>query len=92
MCYRGIHLNKNSSGRPVFANITIGLQLAITILIFVYAGYRLDLYYQKSPIFLIIGTACGMCLGFYHLLKELDNENKRSSIDPEEEKKRVKWN
>ena len=85
-------MNKNSSGSPVFANITIGLQLAITILIFVYAGYRLDLYYQKSPIFLLIGTAVGMCLGFYHLLKELARINNKQNIDTEEEKKRTKWN
>jgi len=85
-------LNKNSSGSPVFANITIGLQLAITILIFVYAGYRLDLYYQKSPIFLLIGTAVGMCLGFYHLLKELSRISNKQNMDTEEEKKRTKWN
>ena len=85
-------MNKNSSGSPVFANITIGLQLAITILIFVYAGYRLDLYYQKSPIFLLIGTAVGMCLGFYHLLKELSRISNKQNMDTEEEKKRTKWN
>ena len=85
-------MNKNSSGKPVIVNITIGLQLAITILIFVYAGYRLDLYYKKSPVFLLIGTAVGMCLGFYHLLKELSRLNENQNIDPEEEKKRIKWN
>jgi F0F1-type ATP synthase assembly protein I len=85
-------LKKNSSGRPVFAHITIGLQLAITILLFVYGGYRLDLYYEKSPVFLLIGTALGMCLGFYHLMKELNQENNKINIEQEDEKKRIKWN
>ena len=85
-------MKRDSSGRPVFAHITIGLQLAITILLFVYGGYRLDLYYKKSPLFLIIGTGLGMCLGFYHLMKELNQEEKKPNIEPEEEKKRIKWN
>ncbi|MCL1864706.1 MAG: AtpZ/AtpI family protein [Spirochaetes bacterium] len=85
-------MKRNNSGRVILAHITIGLQLAITILLFVYGGYRLDLYYEKSPIFLLIGTALGMCLGFYHLMKELNNENDKSNIDQEEEKKRIKWN
>jgi len=91
-------LKKDSSGRPVFAHITIGLQLAITMLIFVYGGHRLDLYYKKSPVFLLIGTVLGMCLGFYHLMKDLskDNkDNKKSNTGQEEEKeekKRIRWN
>ena len=75
----------------VFAHLTIGLQLAITILIFVYAGYRLDLHFNKSPIFLLIGTVLGMSLGFYHLMKDLSTENKKIDIDPEDENKRNKW-
>jgi len=84
-------LKRNNSGQQVFAHITIGLQLAITMLIFVYGGYRLDLYFEKTPLFLVIGTALGMCLGFYHLMKDLSKENK-SNTDQEEEKKRIKWN
>jgi len=86
-------LKKDSSGRPVFAHITIGLQLAITMLIFVYGGHRLDLYYKKSPVFLLIGTVLGMCLGFYHLMKDLGKDDNKSNKDQEkEEKKRIRWN
>ena len=84
-------MKRESSGRQAFAHITIGLQLAITILIFVYAGYRLDLYYEKKPMFLVAGTVIGMCLGFYHLMKELSRENKKSDNEIEE-KKKTKWN
>ena len=88
-------VNKNNSGRVVFANITIGLQLAVTMLIFVYGGHRLDLYFDKSPLFLVVGTALGMVLGFYHLLKELQVTDKKKddggNVEKKEEK-RIKWN
>jgi F0F1-type ATP synthase assembly protein I len=87
--------NKKNSGQVVFANITIGLQLAITMLVFVYGGHRLDLYFDKSPLFLVIGTALGMALGFYHLLKDLQVDDKKDDGDKDGEKiekKRIKWN
>ncbi|HNX24683.1 MAG TPA: AtpZ/AtpI family protein [Spirochaetota bacterium] len=87
--------NNKDSGRVVFAHITIGLQLAITMLIFVYGGHRLDLYFDKSPLFLVIGTVFGMCLGFYHLLKDLHVGNKKDEhpkCEDEPIKKRIKWN
>ena len=84
--------NENST-RVIFANITIGLQLAITIFIFVYAGYRLDLYYGKSPLFLIAGTFTGMSVGFYHLYKELLDSGKREKEAKEKgSTPRKKWN
>jgi F0F1-type ATP synthase assembly protein I len=82
--------NERGSGRIVFAHITIGIQLAITILIFVLAGNWLDVRFNKSPLFLIIGTAFGMAIGFYHLLKDLQGEEQKDKRH--KEKKRVKWN
>jgi len=86
--------NNDNSGRQVFANITIGLQLAITMVIFVYGGNKLDLYFNKSPLFLVIGTILGMCLGFYHLFKNLQAGNKREEKlnDKNRNEKRIKWN
>lgn len=88
-------VNKENSGKVVFAHVTIGLQLAITMLIFVYGGHRLDLYFDKSPLFLIAGTIIGMCLGFYHLLKDLQVDSKKDEYpkkEDEQNKKRIKWN
>jgi len=85
-------VNKKNSGRIVFAHITIGLQLAITIFVFVYAGYRLDLYFNKSPLFLAICTAFGMGIGFYHLLKDIQGTSKKDDDNDVKEQKRVKWN
>jgi len=87
---------KNSnSGQVVFAHITIGLQLAITMIIFVYGGHWLDVYFDKSPLFLIVGTILGMLLGFYHLLKDLQVDDKKKypkNEDDQNNKKRIKWN
>jgi F0F1-type ATP synthase assembly protein I len=82
--------NDRGSGRIIFAHITIGIQLAITILIFVLAGNWLDTRFNKSPLFLVIGTALGMSIGFYHLLKDLQGEeNKDKHL---KKNKRIKWN
>ncbi len=84
---------KDRTAQVVFANITIGMQLAIIIFIFVYGGYRLDLYFDKSPLFVAIGTLLGMVVGFYHLFKELDNMAKREKeIKKNGEQVRKKWN
>lgn len=85
--------NKKNTTRVVFANITIGMQLAITILIFVYAGYRLDQYYGKEPLFLALGTFIGMGIGFYHLYKELLDMGRREKEEKERGGRiRKKWN
>jgi F0F1-type ATP synthase assembly protein I len=83
---------KKKSSHPVFGNITIGLQLAITILIFVYAGYWLDSRYGKSPLFLALGALLGMIIGFYNLIKTVESENRRMREDEnKDDEKRIKW-
>ncbi len=39
------------------------------IILFGYAGYKLDAYLDKRPLFLIIGVFTGFILGFYRLIK-----------------------
>jgi len=82
-------LKKQKTTRVIFANLTIGLQLAITVLIFVYGGKWLDDRYITSPLFVAIGAALGMAIGFYHLMKELQRttEDEKKS----EEKEKNKW-
>ncbi len=82
--------------RPVFAHITMGLQLAITVTAFIIGGYKLDNHYGKSPLFVSAGAFVGMGLGFYLLLKELKEIAREEKEDKErkacgEDKKRVKW-
>lgn len=39
------------------------------IILFGYAGYKLDEYLDKRPLFLIIGVFTGFILGFYRMIK-----------------------
>jgi len=82
---------KKNTSRVVVANITIGLQLAMTVLIFVYGGHRLDEHYDKSPLFISIGAVIGMSLGFYHLIKDLHRESEREKKRDTDTRKKVRW-
>jgi len=84
-------VSKQNSTQSVFAHITIGLQLAITILLFVYGGYRLDSYYQKSPLFVTLGAALGMILGFYQLIRELKKIDDRHERTSKKDNKKTRW-
>ncbi len=72
--------------------ISVGLQLAVTVLIFVYGGYYLDSVKGSSPLFVAVGAFVGVVLGFYNLLKRL-LPPKKSSGDVREDldKDRTKW-
>lgn len=79
--------------KQVFTNITMGMQLAVTMLLFVYIGYRLDVYYDKMPLFLCLGTFIGFAAGLYNLLKELrsfDEKKKHGDTDNDDEESN-KW-
>lgn len=74
---------------------TIGLQLAITILLFIYVGYKADEHFRSSPWLFILSVALGMTAGFYNLIRELKNIDRivenRPRGDAQEEEKRTKW-
>ncbi len=90
-------MKKRKSSQIIFTHITLGLQLAITIFLFVYGGHYLDNKYQKSPLFLALGTVIGMVIGFYHMMKELQrderetNNNNDDDDNDDDEKKKVRW-
>jgi len=91
-------LAKRSAARQVFDYSSIGLQLAITLLIFVYGGYKLDIRYKTEPLFVVVGVVLGMGIGFYNLFKELsgiekhEKENKENTEDnTEDNTRRRKW-
>lgn len=49
------------------------------ILFLGYIGYRLDLKFGKSPLFIVTGVFAGFILGFYRLIKvvnELEKDRK----------------
>ena len=70
---------------------TIGIQLALTILLFLYAGYKLDIHNETSPLYIIIFAFSGLGLGFYNLIKSLKNIENIKPEDTEEVPKNNKW-
>lgn len=81
---------KQNTVQAVFAHVTIGLQLAITILVGVLGGNWLDNRFKTSPVFLAVCTGFAMVVGFYHLMKQLT-----SATDKDGDKtgnNRRKWN
>ena len=86
---------KRGTSQVVAANITIGLQLAITILLFVFGGHYLDNRYDMSPLFVTIGAFTGMIFGFYYFIRQIQMEEKKQKAEivkpGEKEKKRVRW-
>ncbi len=51
--------------------ISLGLQFAAFILLFLYGGWWLDQKLSLTPLFTIVGTLAGAVLGFLRLYKTL---------------------
>jgi len=49
----------------------LGVQFALAILVFVYAGRWLDARLHKSPLFVVIGVFVGATIGFYVMYRAL---------------------
>jgi len=76
-----------------FAHITMGIELAVIMLVFVYGGYKLDVTFDKMPLFICLGAAVGMGAGLYNMmrgLKALEKTMKENKEENEGEKS-VKW-
>ena len=85
---------KRDITRIILAYSTIGIQLAVTILIFLYSGFLIDKHFKSSPVFVVIGTILGMGVGFYNLMKslsELDRLLKRSQHNNSSDTQKSKW-
>ncbi|MGC9345115.1 MAG: AtpZ/AtpI family protein [Bacteroidales bacterium] len=89
---------KKNYTRLILAYSTIGIQLAVTLLLFLFLGHWLDERYGSSPWFILLGTVLGMGVGFYNLMKslsELDRMLKTGSEDDQGDqtgnKDRRKW-
>jgi hypothetical protein len=51
-----------------------GFQLAVTLLIGFYIGYRLDIWKETSPWFTVAGSALGIVAGLYNFLRRFLNK------------------
>ena len=75
-----------------FAHITMGIELAVIMLAFVYGGYKLDVIFDKIPLFICLGAAVGMGVGLYNLMRGLKVIEKTIKEEKKNEaEKPVKW-
>lgn len=57
----------------------IGIQFALTILIFVFAGVWLDRRLGSSPWFVIIGVFVGASAGFFSMYRQMMSAQRRDA-------------
>ena len=46
--------------KDVVPFIQFGWTTALTLLVFIYGGYRLDVHFKKSPVFVLAGVVLGL--------------------------------
>lgn len=56
----------------------MGLQFALSILLFVYAGQWVDRKLGTTPLFLVLGAFIGAGAGFYSMYRRLMADQQRS--------------
>ncbi|MCX7679736.1 MAG: AtpZ/AtpI family protein [Spirochaetes bacterium] len=88
-------LEFNLSGRKVqkviFAYSTVGIQLALFLVLFTYGGYKLDVRLGTSPLFILVGAMVGLAAGLYNLLKGLKEIDRYLKKTDSPNDKRRKW-
>ena len=60
---------KNETYKSIAPFLNIGLQMALTILVFVLLGWWLDGKFDKSPVFILIFSFVGIFGAFYNFFK-----------------------
>lgn len=70
---------------------TVGIQLALFLVLFTYGGYRLDVKMGTSPLFVLVGGAIGLAAGLYNLIKGLKEIDRYVKNSGESKENRRKW-
>lgn len=55
---------------------SIGVQLAVSVLMGIGIGYLLDMKYDRFPVFTALCSLAGTAFGFYNLYLQLRNRGK----------------
>lgn len=79
------------SKNAILAYSTVGMQLALFLVLFTYGGYRLDVKFGTSPVFVLLGAVLGLAGGMYNLLKGLKEVDRYLKKSDSPEEKRRKW-
>lgn len=69
---------------------TLGLEFAMSEILGVFIGYKMDIFFKTSPWFIVLGALAGFCLGFYIILRSAKNMEKQAAnlIKKEKENER----
>lgn len=69
---------KNSgSVQNILKLSSAGIELSLTVALFVYGGYRLDRRLELLPLFTLVGAFTGMAIGFYRLYRIITADEHR---------------
>jgi F0F1-type ATP synthase assembly protein I len=49
----------------------LGIEMAVAIVICMYAGYRMDRWLETAPWFFLAGAFLGIAIGFYNLFRRV---------------------
>jgi F0F1-type ATP synthase assembly protein I len=66
-----------SAFRKAGPYLNIGYTLFGSVLFFAYIGYLIDSWFEKKPLFLIIGLFLGLFGGFYNMIKVLQQLDRK---------------
>jgi F0F1-type ATP synthase assembly protein I len=58
--------------------LNLGLQMAMTIVLFVFGGWWLDKHFDTSPLWTLILTAVGIFGAFYSFIRKVINIEKKN--------------
>ncbi len=57
----------------------LGLQLAVTVVLFWFIGKMIDEHYGTSPLWMIIGAMLGIIVGMYNFIKSVIELTKKKN-------------
>ena len=66
------------------AMLGLGFEIAVPVLLFLFAGYKVDGWLGTRPWVMLAGMALGMVVGFYGLVKRVLPPGPPSSGNPDE--------
>ena len=58
-----------SSETSPWAYASLGMQIVVTVLVFIYIGFRIDRHWQTKPWGLVSGAVLGIIVSLYNFLK-----------------------
>jgi len=67
-----IDKDKKETYKSIAPFLNLGLQMAITILVFVLLGWWLDGRFDKSPLFILIFSFVGIFGAFYNFFRAIN--------------------